>query len=371
MDIIQEKKRYFHLNDATVITLFTEFCIIDAAGGDRTRKKRDLAKQLGCSLSTIYRIFRQSRVILAYPSDIRKEPVPKEVLDCNAILYARSQGRKKSCRNASKGEKALSFMLACVAGLGKDNSKVTSVDEVVHTTAPIHGQKVSTKTLYKYIEVGSFSDYPATRLPRYSGWKRKPKNFKEYTKKEARGTSISERPEEIATRTTFGNWEGDLVTGPRDGKNGAFLTLIERQTRYYLMIKILDKRAESVNAALYTLKENNPRFHEIFKTITFDNGAEFSEWREMEEKLSIKTYFGRPYHSGDRGSNENCNGFIRRTIKKGTDINTISREQTIELNRAINNKRRKLFQYRSARDMFFSRLKNIGIGSNEVYLYQW
>ena len=82
----------------------------------------------------------------------------------------------------------------------------------------------------------------------------------------------------------------------------------------------------------------------MFRTITFDNGAEFSRWREMESELGITTYFGRPYHSCDRGSNENCNGLIRRFIKKGTDINKIDTKFSRQINKEINGKKRKMYQ---------------------------
>lgn len=98
-----------------------------------------------------------------------------------------------------------------------------------------------------------------------------------------------------------------------------------------------------------------------FRTITFDNGVEFSRWREMEDALGIKTYFARPYHSADRGSNENCNGLVRRFVRKGADIGTIPLHVTRSINAQINGKHRRILGYRTAEDMMREELTKLGI----------
>lgn len=87
-------------------------------------------------------------------------------------------------------------------------------------------------------------------------------------------------------------------------------------------------------------------FSKVFKDITFDNGNEFAYWKDMETdpktgKRRTSIFFTHPYCSYERGSNENCNGLIRRFIKKGTDVNKIDRNVSIKINKAINRKRRK------------------------------
>ncbi|MEG0386676.1 MAG: IS30 family transposase, partial [Solibacillus sp.] len=177
------------------------------------------------------------------------------------------------------------------------------------------------------------------------------KNYKEYIPKRQKGTPISERPFEMNDRSEFGHWEGDLVTGPRDGQNGAYLTLLERKTRFYIMIPIPKKSSKQVYMKINQLHNfYETDFSTIFKSITFDNGSEFARYRDIERKPGTKekrtsVYFGRPYHSCDRASNENCNGLIRRFIKKGTDINTVEKEKSISINKQINNKKRKILGY--------------------------
>lgn len=113
-------------------------------------------------------------------------------------------------------------------------------------------------------------------------------------------------------------------------------------------------------------------FSSIFKSITFDNGSEFARHKDIEKKPGshlkrTTVYFGRPYHSCDRASNENCNGFIRYFIKKGTDINTISRELSIDINNKINQKKRKLLGYLPAESLFLNELALLNVTDNTIF----
>ena len=91
--------------------------------------------------------------------------------------------------------------------------------------------------------------------------------------------------ENAKDRSEFGRWEGDLVTSPRDGENGAFLTVIERKTRFYYMIPIKNKKSKSVYMAINKLnKLYGDDFRKIFKSITFDNGSEFTRFKDIEKK---------------------------------------------------------------------------------------
>ena len=113
-------------------------------------------------------------------------------------------------------------------------------------------------------------------------------------------------------------------------------------------------------------------FKDIFKSITFDNGSEFSRWNDIEQKPKSKekrttVYFSRPYHSCDRASNENCNGLIRYFIKKGTDINTIDKETTIDINNKINQKKRKILGYLSSEELFLNELAKLNVTGNTIF----
>ena len=322
--IIRKRRTFCHISDANIGFIVATMKNISLMKSDKMEAVRKLMADVGCSASTLYRIYKESVVFLKKHEDIRKEETVRTEFAAEAVVNQRHKGKKKSRENALKTIKSKVFVLRCIDYLHKN--RLCSVDEAVNhiKTAYRNDETVCVKTLYSYIVNGLISTYKPKDLPRWSSWKRKPKSFKVYTELKSRGDSITERPEIIDKREEFGHWEGDLVTGPRDGENGAYLTLIERKTRYFLMIPVRNKKAETIYQALYDLKgRNDGFFNDLFKSITFDNGSEFSKWMDMEVNLGFKTYFARPYHSGDRGSNENCNGLIRRYIKKGTDINTI------------------------------------------------
>ena len=166
--------------------------------------------------------------------------------------------------------------------------------------------------------------------------------------------SIDYRPEKANTREEYGHWEGDLVIGKR--KKGAVLfTLTERKTREEIIIKLESKEAKEVAKALDILEKiHKKEFSNKFKTITFDNGSEFRNWKSLEKsydnrkkKARTQVYYAHPYCSGERGSNENGNRLIRRFIPKGTDITLISEEFIKYVENWINNYPRAMFNYRS------------------------
>ena len=166
--------------------------------------------------------------------------------------------------------------------------------------------------------------------------------------------SIDNRPEEANSREIYGHWEGDLVIGKRE-KSAVLFTLTERKTREEIIIKLANKKAESVAKALDKLERKyKENFKEKFKTITFDNGVEFRNWESIEKsydkrknKARTQVYYAHPYRSGERGSNENNNRLIRRFIPKGTDITEISEEFIQIIEDWINNYPRAMFKYKS------------------------
>lgn len=142
--------------------------------------------------------------------------------------------------------------------------------------------------------------------------------------------SIEYRPKEANTREEYGHWEGDLVIGKRT-KGAVLFTLTERKTREEIIVKISSKKAENVAKALDEIERKYKKeFYKKFKTITFDNGGEFRNWKLLEKsydnrrkKARVIVYYAHPYCSGERGSNENNNRMIRRWIPKGTPIDDI------------------------------------------------
>ena len=131
--------------------------------------------------------------------------------------------------------------------------------------------------------------------------------------------------------------------------------MTERMTREEIIIKIASKEAKEVAKALDMLEKiYKKEFKKKFKTITFDNGGEFRNWRSLEKSYDkrkkerrTQVYYAHPYCSGERGSNENGNRLIRRFIPKGTDITLISDEYVKQVENWINNYPRAMFKYKS------------------------
>ena len=165
--------------------------------------------------------------------------------------------------------------------------------------------------------------------------------------------SIENRPKEANERSEYGHWEGDLIIGKKK-KGSVLLTLTERMTREEIIIKIKGKNSEYVVKAINGLERKyGKRFYTKFKTITFDNGAEFRDYKSMEKSCikkgkRIEVYYAHPYCSGERGSNENNNRMIRRWIPKGTPIDDISKDFIKRIEDWLNNYPRAMFDYKSS-----------------------
>lgn len=188
-------------------------------------------------------------------------------------------------------------------------------------------------------------------------FKEKNKNKTHFDKVPAE-KSIDFRPKEANDRSEYGHWEGDLVVG-KDGKGAALLTFTERMTREEIIFKIPSKHAINVEKALDKLERKyKSKFKNKFKTITFDNGGEFRDYKALEKSYDkrkkeprVQVYYAHPYRSGERGSNENANRLIRRFIPKGTVITDISEEFIQQVEDWINNLLRPMFGYKSSLEM--------------------
>ena len=152
---------------------------------------------------------------------------------------------------------------------------------------------------------------------------------------------IEERPAEVESREEAGHFEGDTVIGKQG--QAALHTEVERQTRYLIARIIPSKSApDTLDAMLAIFGDIPPRLR---KTLTLDNGTEFAQHIALHELIT--TYFARPYHSWERGSNENANGYIRRYFPKGTDFNTVTQAEIDHVVGLINSMPRKCLNWRT------------------------
>ena len=217
---------------------------------------------------------------------------------------------------------------------------------------------ISTKTLYNYIDAGLFSGIGNENL--WEKRKRKKKSHRQVarvSRKNRMACSIEKRPKEANNRSEYGHWEGDCIKGPQGRKTSLF-TLTERKTREEIIVKIKNASQKDIKRALDAIeKKQGHQFSLKFKSITFDNGPEFLDWKSLElsalkaQKRRTTTYFAHAYAAWERGSNEVQNKMIRRFIPKGTDIRKISQHKIDEIQNWMNNYPRKSLGYKSAAQM--------------------
>ena len=153
-------------------------------------------------------------------------------------------------------------------------------------------------------------------------------------------TPISQRPARVSQRREFGHWEGDTVMG-KDGRH-CLLTLVERMTRWTRIIKLPARQASEVNKALTRqIRQGLLKM----KSLTLDNGTEFHGFKQLQEELGIQIYFAQPYHSWERGTNENTNGLIRQYLPKGMCFSGVTQRQCDAIERELNDRPRKVLGF--------------------------
>lgn len=196
--------------------------------------------------------------------------------------------------------------------------------------------------------------------------KKKKHNKKVQVQKRATaGESIENRPKEIEKREIFGHWEMDTVKGKRGVTKSCMLVLTERKTRDEIVIKLKDQGAASVVDALDRLERKwGDMFYKVFRSITVDNGVEFSDYEGMErsalkEEKRTFVFYCHPYSSWERGTNENNNRLIRRHIPKGVDFEDTTDEEIKYIETWINNYPRGIFDFKTSAELFDEELQKL------------
>lgn len=159
--------------------------------------------------------------------------------------------------------------------------------------------------------------------------------------------SISERPASIEDRALPGHWEGDML----EGSNRSYIaTLVERHTRYVMLVKLKGKDTETVINALIKHAHKLPT--ELYKSLTWDRGKELADHQRFTLATDIKVYFCDPQSPWQRGSNENTNGLLRQYFPKGTDLSACSQAKLNAVARQLNERPRKTLKFRTPAFMF-------------------
>ncbi len=170
--------------------------------------------------------------------------------------------------------------------------------------------------------------------------------------------SIDERPSIVNERSRVGDWEADTVIGKQGG--AVLVTLVERKTRLSVIGKAPNRTAQKVTAVI--LKGLTPLASQV-QTLTYDNGKEFALHQEIAKELDACGYFAHPYHSWERGLNENTNGLIRQYFPKGKDLSEVTDTEVQAVMNKLNNRPRKCLGFKTPNQVFFGIAPPVALAS--------
>lgn len=159
---------------------------------------------------------------------------------------------------------------------------------------------------------------------------------------------ISERPQWVEKRKSIGHWEVDTVVGV--GSKDCVATLVERKTGFTMLGRLPDRSKTSMSKRLKSLIS---RIQSSFKTITADNGTEFHDYETVENTTGVKFYFATPYHSWERGSNENLNGLLRQYLPKRSSLAGLTQRRCDAIAQQLNSRPRKRLGFQTPEECFY------------------
>lgn len=305
--------------------------------------KTEIAKILDKSRTTIYNEIKRGTVEFM-DSELRHYfAYDAEYAQNDYIQSVTNKGRALKIGND------MEFVHYVEEKINKDKYSPYAVLESIKQEDREFRTDICLSTLYNYLRSGMFLNI-SYKTKRSKEYKRK------VSLKNPTALSIEKRPEDVKTREKFGHWELDTVVSGRGGK-GCLMVLTERKTRNEIIRKIPDKSAMSVVRAITSIEKEmgTETFKETFKTISCDNGTEFSDTTGIETSIDntrrTTVYYCHPYCAFERGSNENQNRMIRRFIPKGSDISQYTDEYIAYVQNWINSYPRRLFNGLSSLQM--------------------
>lgn len=333
------KKEYSHLKES-------ERYKIEVLLADRKRVG-EIARLLGRDRSTIYREIKRGTV-MRLQGDLREKAIYRaQVGQRECEQRGRNKERSLKIGKDHRLEEYLRTKL-----VGERFSPDVIIGEIKARGLKFEGM-ICTKTLYNYIDAGIFSGISNKDL-----WQKRNKKRRKYrplgkiSRTNRMCRSIEKRPKRVEFRRDYGHWEGDTIKGPQGSKT-SLITLTERKSREEIILRVEQATQQAIKAAIDGLERKyGAQFKVKFKSITFDNGVEFLDWRSLELSILGKgrrttIYFAHAFSSWERGTNENHNRIIRRFIPKGTDIGELTEVEIKTIEDWMNNYPRKILAYRT------------------------
>jgi len=301
---------------------------------------REIARVIGRSPSSVTReINRNIPLKRSYRPRLANE---------RALKKRKCRGRKLRLKNT--------FIRRYVVSQLKAGLSPEQISGRLHRDHP--DQSISTEAIYQYIYSHVYREGYGLMKPGYHDLrpylKRRHKRRAPQGMRQAqrvfrpKGPCIDDRPKEVQTRKVIGHWEGDSIISRKS--KVALNTLVERKTGLVFITRIPNTTAMKTKEAVVERLKVLPT--EIRKTLTVDNGSENAEYALIQKELEMDCFFAHPYHSWERGTNENTNGLIRWYFPKGTDFATIPDEEIRAVEIALNNRPRKRLGWLSPLEVF-------------------
>ena len=308
------------------------------------REREEISR--GCALGTTFTDI--ARRIGRHPATVAQE-VRRNSGKTGYRAFSARQRAKRASSSRRRGKSRLAqepeLRRIVIAGLRKCWSP-REIVEILKREYPQEMQ-ISHEAIYRYIYVlprGALKEALIKGLRqerKYRRTQRKVDDPEEKRGKIADMLSIEERPGEVADRSVPGHWEGDLMMGKY--KRTALGTLVERTTRYVILVPLKAKDAGSVREAYAREFQKLPK--EIAKTLTYDQGKEMSEHKQFTIDTGMQVYFAHPGSPWERGTNENTNGLIRQYFPKGTEFDKVSVGEIRRVQRQLNDRPRAVLNY--------------------------
>lgn len=261
----------------------------------------------------------------------------------HADLLARNR-RKVGRRITKKLVKDKRLQRAVISRLRKHDSP----DQIAGDRKRDGKDYVVHETIYQYLYTERPDLVSLLRQKKGKYRRRKGTKMREKSRELAKKTWITDRPEYINTRIEIGHWEGDTVKGK--GNSGSISTHVERKSGYALAAKLSNLTAAEMHQKTVEQFKTIPKHKRLSETN--DNGVEFSDWELTERTLSMKHYFALPYHSWERGTNENFNGLLRQFFPKGSSFATVTQKDVDKAIYNLNHRPRKRLNYLSPYEVF-------------------
>ena len=212
----------------------------------------------------------------------------------------------------------------------------------------LQGKTLVASTIYRYLDERAphLKKYLRSSKGKYR--RRHGTKAREDAREAAKKRRIDERPTIVESRSRLGDWEGDTMLG-RD-KRVRIVTFVDRKSGYLIAYLLPKMRADLLASLAIARFRHVPKKKQ--RTLTLDNGVEFSAWEHIEEKTGMVIYFAYPYHAWERGSNENTNGLLRQYFPKTLDFNLITAEGLAHVVKLLNDRPRKRLKFKSPRKIF-------------------